>query len=38
MIYKTKGTQDSWGHRVGQDLIKNSLVNGAYTCQAHYEL
>ena len=33
-----KGTQDAWGIRVGQDLIKRSLVDGEYTPQVKYRL
>ena len=37
-IDAAKGIQDSWGERVGQDLIDKSLVDGNYTPQAQYEL
>ena len=34
----TRGTQDPWGERVGQDLVDRSLVDGAYTARADLEL
>ena len=33
-----KGTQDSWGQRVGQDLIDQSLVDRIYNPKTKYKL
>ena len=34
----SKGVQDAWGERVGQDLVDKSLVDGVYTPQPQYEI